>query len=154
MYETPPLPLGNRVPIPFTDQRGIACLCVPLDDESKTFARIERSDFDYIVRGLGCRAQWYFGGTRGRRSYVRVNVPHVEGREGGHFLVVRLFPGVGPEHRVRYATADTLDLRRCNLTVELIQDGRSLDGGVLVSQAVKKRRTNAVRKRPRRSLNI
>lgn len=138
---------GNRVPVLFTDKDGTPCLRVPLDDRGENFATIERQDYDHITRTLGIRAAWYLGGARGRRQYVRVNVPHMGDQDGGHFLVVRLMSGVGPEHRVRYATSNTLDLRRSNLIIEPIQDGRYLDAKQVVVEAVRKGRA-AKPKRP------
>lgn len=135
----PALASGTRVPLPFVDEDGTACLRVPLDDAGTRFAIVERSDYLHVVLTLGCRAAWCWGGAQGRRKYVRVNAPHVGGQASGSFPVVRLFLGVGPEHRVRYATSNTLDLRRCNLIIGVMQDGRNLAGGTLMASVISRR---------------
>lgn len=107
-----------RTPIPFTDERGIACLRVPLDDRGRNFATVEADDYDYIVRDLGCRAAWCLTKNgHGERRYVVVNPPRVANRGHRLITVTRLFAGVGAGKFVRYATADTLDLRRSNLVI-------------------------------------
>jgi hypothetical protein len=145
MTNIPALGPSLRVPSVEIDEDGTPYFRVPLDDRGENYALVDWQDFDHITLTLGCRAAWYYGGARGRRQYVRVNVPHVEGREGGLHTVVRLFPGIGPTVRVEYATTDTLNLCRSNLVVKAIQDGSNLDSGKLTAAAVQKR--EAVQKR-------
>jgi hypothetical protein len=120
----PALSNGRRVPVPFTDEEGKACLRVPLDNNGEAYALVQREDYLHIVRALGWRGAWCLGGPSGRRRYVMVNAPWTGNKAGGTFPVARLLPGVTSLDRVRYASADTLDLRRRNLVVEPIQDGR------------------------------
>lgn len=108
---------GLRAPVRFIDERGIPCFRVPLDDEGQSHALIECDDYDHIVKAIGCHASWCVTPNGHGGRYVVVNLPKTE-QGCGLVTVSRLFMGAEAKQRVRYLTADTLDLRRSNLSVE------------------------------------
>lgn len=127
---------GRRFPIPFIDDEGIPCLRVPLDNQGKTFAMIERKDYDHIVQNLGCCAAWCLTGNGSGRRYVVVNPPRTPDRKHGLISVARLFTGASAGKFVRYASRDTMDLRRSNLIVTSGTGRSQHDCGKWLTEAV------------------
>jgi len=117
-------------PRAFLDERGRACLLVPLDREGRGLAIVEERDY-LAVRAMGATGVWLANAnTKRSRRYVRTSVP-TGPQTATNVQVARLIVGAGPGTVVRYLNGNPLDLRRENLTW---QRGQSKRDDALIAQ--------------------
>jgi hypothetical protein len=103
-----------RMPVPFIDELGIACLKVPISGSAEP-ALIEQGDYQAVTVERGVPPGWYFNSNGNGVSQVKGH--H---RERGTVSIAREILGLGRAdgRRVKLGNGNPLDLRRANLDID------------------------------------
>jgi hypothetical protein len=134
----------TRVPIPFTDERGDACLQVPLDDHGELHAQVLEEDYRRLVEEYQVTPVWGTTPNGSGRRYVVFASLRLPNEDRGMIPVGRLIMKAPARSRVHYVRkGETLDLRRSNLELRKGGGRAKYDAVERVVSANAKRRAQA-----------
>lgn len=110
--------MKHRVPTPFTDNDGTACVRVALSNHPEPWVTTAAA-YEHLI-AAGMSGTFWLGYGARRIGYVTGKLP----RYGGH-PIARLIAQAGPRQQVTYCDGNRLNLRPDNLAIEPCRNARA-----------------------------